>query len=259
MREPVNVVQYIFFCHENWHFVAIKCPSIPHSSFASKIQCNLTLWRNCTIHTRKKQVFSSSWDGRPFGHKRHGPKSRGLLRPFLGDRRSEAEATAGHKHWRRMAHHSLPNNYFRDQEMSIVVCNRGGKSNDAKWLTETLIGSSKVAQYVKWCRAWLPWRTIRVWKSGDESSAKWRLEDKVWKAGNMATKIMGLVVYNITWVEAYLRTQWHIDPSSRLATTDMGRKLWRAVPLLGGGSWLGPHLTQCGRGRGLPLCQVSSW
>jgi len=29
--------------------------------------------------------------------------------------------------------------------MSIVVCNRGGKSDDAKWLMETLIGSSKVA------------------------------------------------------------------------------------------------------------------
>jgi len=25
--------------------------------------------------------------------------------------------------------------------------------------------------------------------------------------------------------EAYLRTRWHLDPSSRLATTDMGRKL----------------------------------
>ena len=33
--------------------------------------------------------------------------------------------------------------------MSIVVCNRGGKSDDAKWLMETLIGSSKVAWYVK--------------------------------------------------------------------------------------------------------------
>jgi len=35
----------------------------------------------------------------------------------------------------------------------------------------------------------------------------------------------------------------------------MGRKLG-TVPLLG---QLGPYLTQCGRGRGLPQCQVSSW
>jgi len=42
-----------------------------------------------------------------------------------------------------MARHNLPNNnYFRGQEMSIVVCDRGGKNDDAKWLMET---SSKVA------------------------------------------------------------------------------------------------------------------
>jgi len=68
------------------------------------------------------------------------------------------------------------------------------------------------------------------------------------------------------------RHKWHLDRFSRfcrvhscdrptdrlnlsspLATTDMGRKLG-AVPLLG---VLGPHLTQCGLGQGLPPCQVS--
>jgi len=45
-------------------------------------------------------------------------------------------------------------------------------------------------------------------------------------------------------------TKWHLDPSSRLATIDMGQKLG-AVPLLG--EWeLGPHLTPCGLRRGLP-------
>jgi len=34
------------------------------------------------------------------------------------------------------------------------------------------------------------------------------------------------------WVEAYLRTKWHLDPSSRLTKTDMGRKMG-AVPLWG--------------------------
>jgi len=46
----------------------------------------------------------------------------------------------------------------------------------------------------------------------------------------MAMKIMGLVVYNVAQAEVYLRTKWHLDPSSRLATTDMGRKLG-SVPL----------------------------
>jgi len=33
----------------------------------------------------------------------------------------------------------------------------------------------------------------------------------------------------VAWDEAYLRTKWHLDQSSRFATTDMGR-IW-AVPL----------------------------
>jgi len=42
-------------------------------------------------------------------------------------------------------------------------------------------------------------------------------------------------------------TKWHLDPSGRLAKTDMGRKLG-AVPLIGGGSpsntiWPGPRPT----------------
>ena len=73
-----------------------------------------------------------------------------------------------------------------------------------------------------------------------------------WK---MAMKIMGLVVYNVAWEEAYLRTKWHLDPSSHLAAIDMGRKL-EAVPPLGE---LGPHLTQCRLGWELPPYQVVSW
>jgi len=45
----------------------------------------------------------------------------------------------------------------------------------------------------------------------------------------MAMKIMVLVLYNIVWTEAYIRTKWHLDPSSRLATIDMGRKLGGAA------------------------------
>ena len=70
------------------------------------------------------------------------------------------------------------------------------------------------------------------------------------------------------WAEAYLRTKWHLDPSSRLATIDMGQKVggtntgrklgvWVGLcPLFGGE--LGPHLTQSGLGRGLAPYQVAS-
>jgi len=33
-----------------------------------------------------KQELSSCWDGRPFGHNRHGPKIwRGTVSPFFGE------------------------------------------------------------------------------------------------------------------------------------------------------------------------------
>ena len=43
----------------------------------------------------------------------------------------------------------------------------------------------------------------------------------------------------VRWdASAYLHTNyWHLDPSSRSATTDMGRKLERDCALLGG-SWV---------------------
>jgi len=39
----------------------------------------------------------------------------------------------------------------------------------------------------------------------------------------------------------------------------MGRKLGGGSCAPFGEGELGPHLTQCGQGRGLPKCQVSSW
>ena len=43
------------------------------------------------------------------------------------------------------------------------------------------------------------------------------------------------ISHKVAWVEAYLHTKRHLNPSSHLATTDMGRKLG-AVPLRGGGA-----------------------
>jgi len=58
----------------------------------------------------------------------------------------------------------------------------------------------------------------------------------------------------MAWAEAYLHAKWHPNPSNRLSTIDMGRKLG-AVPPLGE---LDPHLTQRGMARGLPPYQVAS-
>ena len=48
------------------------------------------------------------------------------------------------------------------------------------------------------------------------------------------------------------------ETGDRLATIDMGRKLGEGCAPLGEGH-LGPHLTQCGQGRGLPPYHVASW
>jgi len=53
-----------------------------------------------------------------------------------------------------------------------------------------------------------------------------------------------------------LCTKWHLDPSRRLATTNMGRNLGGCVPCV---VELGPHLTQCCAGRDLPSYQVAFW
>ena len=46
---------------------------------------------------------------------------------------------------------------------------------------------------------------------------------------------MGML-HNVACAEAYLRTKWHLDPSSRLATIDMGRKLEGCASFLGTGA-----------------------
>jgi len=40
------------------------------------------------------------------------------------------------------------------------------------------------------------------------------------------------IQHNAAWAEAYLRTKWHLDPYSRVATIDMGRKLGALPPFL---------------------------
>ena len=69
------------------------------------------------------------------------------------------------------------------------------------------------------------------------------------------------IYHNVAWAEAYVRIRWHLDPSSRLATIDIGRKVVRLLcpPPFGVGGWeLRPHLTRCRPGRALPPYQVAS-
>jgi len=50
---------------------------------------------------------------------------------------------------------------------------------------------------------------------------------------------LGHHLTHVAWAEAYHRTKWQLDPSSRLATTDMGQKLGGGCALFWGE--LGPQ------------------
>jgi len=63
------------------------------------------------------------------------------------------------------------------------------------------------------------------------------------------------IEHKVAWAEAYLHTKCHLSPSSRLATTDIGRKLGGGCAPLGEGK-LGPHLKQSRLGWGLPPYQA---
>jgi len=53
---------------------------------------------------------------------------------------------------------------------------------------------------------------------------------------NMTIKIMGLVVYNVAWAEAYVRTKWHLDSSNRLVTVHGPKSGGCCAPF--GSSWI---------------------
>jgi len=121
------------------------------SSDIQKLCCFTILNAQCTNH-RMLQVLSSSWDGRPFGHNRHRPKTGGCAR--LGEGR------------------------------------------------------------------WVP------------SNTTW--------PGPRPTSLPSAIL-----IHAPFGHSRH------------GPKIGELCPF--GQAQLGPHLTQCGQGRGLPLCQVSAW
>jgi len=66
------------------------------------------------------------------------------------------------------------------------------------------------------------------------------------------------IEHKLAWAEAYLYTKWHHSPLSRLVTTNIDRKLRDGGCAHLGEGELGPNLTQCRLGRGLPSCQVPS-
>jgi len=69
---------------------------------------------------------------------------------------------------------------------------------------------------------------------------------------NKTDRQTGQTQLSVAWAEAYLRTKWHLNPSSHLATTNVGQKFGGGLcPPFGRAGppsntmWLGPSLPPC--------------
>jgi len=74
---------------------------------------------------------------------------------------------------------------------------------------------------------------------------------------DMGRKVAGswvAIQHSVAWAEVYLPTKWHLDPSSRLTTIDIGQKVGVLLYPYFRGRELGPHLPLCR----LPPYQVAS-
>jgi len=65
------------------------------------------------------------------------------------------------------------------------------------------------------------------------------------------------IEHKVFWAEPYLHTKCHLNTSSRLVTTKMGRQWGGSAPFLG--RELGLHLAQCGLEQRPPPCRVPFW
>jgi len=73
-------------------------------------------------------------------------------------------------------------------------------------------------------------------------------EAEIWRKPHKRTVPLSagswvLILHNIAWDEAHLRTKWYPDPSSRFARIDMGRGLSVNCESWGGGMYIDHDMT----------------
>jgi len=108
-----------------------------------------------------------------------------------------------------------------------------------------------------------PELSLRIY---DKCSAVAEMDDRL-ATTDMGRKLRGLcpfyggsrvpIYHNVVWADTYLRTTWHLDPSSRWATIDMGRKVG-VVPLFREGEAGSPSNTMSPGPTPIPPYQVTS-
>jgi len=99
-------------------------------------------------------------------------------------------------------------NEWRGQTVSISLFSFGALALLIEWLEDHLVCKTRAQQLLRW-------ETVPE-QSGSKSGGQLLCPFLWGKQGPDLT--------NVTWAEAYLQTKWYPDPSSHLATTDMGQK-----------------------------------
>jgi len=182
-------------------------------------------------------VLSSSGNGRPFGHSRHGQKIGGVSL-FGGPESPSNTMSPG-----PIRPISVPRGIFAHPAVwpqqawaeNWGLCPLGvGASSNTMWSgpRPIFVPSGFLIDPVVW-----PQHTWTKSGGGLLCPFLGELRPRLIQCG----QVRGL----------YLHTKFHLDQSSRLATMDMGGKLGVCALFRGE---LGPRLTQSGRGRGIPPC-----
>jgi len=130
--------------------------------------------------------------------------------------------------------------------------------DDADWVTgKNIIAHSLGIWYAP--PSAVSWHMKQVLTSSWDGWPFWPQYTWAKKRGT-AKPLSGGGSWDSTWAEVYLHTKWHLHPSSRLATTDMGWKLEGGCAPFGRVG-LDYNPTQCCLDRGLPnqLGNVPVW
>ena len=113
--------------------------------------------------------------------------------------------------------------------------------------------------------SWPSWLTYSGWlthisghpsaTSRAQDSENTSAKDRCSTAGAPKGKASWVPSKKVAWAKAYLHTKWHLNPPAVWPQWTWAEN-WRGCVLFKGE--LGPHLTQCRLGQGIPLYQVAS-
>ena len=237
-------ISYAFYITKN---LLLFWANTSQCGAATPLKCG-EIFNNCKprqFPNHNQQELSSSWDGRPWPQQTSAEKRGGAAVPLSQGSRSQCGLGWGLLPYQVASSSIQPFGYNRHVPKIGRLCPLLGEGVLGPHLTQCCLGWD-LPPY--WVASWSI-QTFGQNRHGPKTGGSAPLGDGE----------LGLHLTQCRLSSGLSPTKWHLDPSSHLATTDMGQKLGAPPSFLLGEGELGPHLTQCGQGWGLTACQVSSW